>query len=137
MVRKIWLLIPILILGSCDYSYHKDLGDYYILRAVNSPVSMTIGYGDENGSEGMLPHTIYKVFWDKNNIVALRHPSDGINQSSIDKSITEYYLISKNKMPRDNERKKGPFTKYQVDSIISILKIDLSKMAMKEFKDLD
>jgi hypothetical protein len=137
MVKKLVIAISFISLSSCDYSYHKDLGGDYVLRAVNSPVSMTIGYGDENGTEGLLPHTVYKVYWDKDNIVALRHPSDGLNQSSIENEIVEYFLIDKKKMPREVGRMKGPLTKIQIDSIINVLNIDLTKMEMKEFDDLD
>ncbi len=130
-------LVGIFLLESCEYSFDKDIGKGYYINAVNSPVSMTICYGDESGCESILPYTIYKVYWNTNLIIALRHPSDGIHQSSIKKNIVEHFIINKDLQSNHPYKKMGPFNSIQLDSILYKYKIDLTKMEMKEFNYLD
>jgi hypothetical protein len=97
---------------------------------------MTICFGNDEGCEGILPNTVYEVFWNKNFILAGVHPSDGVHQGSIQKSRNEYYLINKSFPARHPYRKLGPYTASQRDSIVKVYKIDLLKMERQIFEDL-
>lgn len=137
-MRKTFLLILIAIsVCSCDYEYQKQIGENYFIRCIESRERMNIGFGNKDGSEGLIDETVFEVYWNEQYIIALRHPpikgSGGINHD-----VTEYYIIRKVILGEEKASSNtyGPLTREEYEIKIKELRLDTSKMQSVVFEDL-
>lgn len=134
---SIWLISLMCLFGSCDYTYQKQIGENYFIRCIESRERMDIGFGEKDGSEGLIQQTVFEVHWDNSHILAKRHPS-GFGSPEIDRSITEYYVVKKVKFGEDKASKNmfGPLDLNQYEKKKLELSIDESNMESIVFDDL-
>ncbi|MCH7414372.1 hypothetical protein MM213_12810 [Belliella sp. R4-6] len=138
MKIKLFYIILSLLLLSCDYFYQKQIGEFYFLRAVNSPVTMSIGFGTSEINEGLINQTVFEVHWNEEYILAKRHPSQGVNVGDIDRDQVDYYIIKKVDFgdKRATEYVEGPLSKGDYSKRIFELELDEVDMYSLIFDDL-
>ncbi|MFD2036343.1 hypothetical protein ACFSKL_16180 [Belliella marina] len=132
-----YFILCVLLLG-CDYSYQKQIGESYFLRAVNSPVTMSIGFGSSEINEGLINQTVFEVHWNEEYILAKRHPSKGVNVGDIDRDQVDYYVIKKVDFGKEraSEYVVGPITINDYSKRILELGLNEKDMSSLTFKDL-
>ncbi|MCH7408057.1 hypothetical protein MM239_01510 [Belliella sp. DSM 111904] len=138
MKIKLSCLIFSVFFCGCDYSYQKEIGESYFLRAINSPVTMSIGFGNSKINEGLIDQTIFEVHWNDDFILAKRHPSKGINLADIDRNQVDCYVIKKVNFrdKKASEYVEGPLRKEDYSKRILELGLDEDDMSSLTFNDL-
>lgn len=124
--------------AGCDYSYQRKIvGDYY-LRAVNSPVTMDIGFGTSEVSEVLVKQTVFEIHWNDEFILAKRHPSEGLNYESIIRHDIEFYIIKKVKYGEEkaSQNIEGPMNKEKFEKRKVELGLREEKMKSITFDNL-
>jgi len=91
-LRAVCALSAALWLVGCDYDGRKIDGQYR-LEAIDTEEQSQVTYNLGNGSSiGRVPETVFAVGWDKNYIVAARHPHT-FAEAQADRTKTEYFYI--------------------------------------------
>jgi hypothetical protein len=132
-MKKNYYILLILIIsfcGACDYTYQKQIGESYFLRALDLKESMCIGFGTKDLNEGIVPRTVYEVQWNDEIIIAKQHP--------INSDETNYYLIGKTKFGVEKGTKymDGPISEYEAKNILLKEGFKLPLENVQLFKDL-
>ena len=132
------VIASVMLLNSCDYSYNKQIGESYFLRAVNSPVTMSIGFGTKEINEGVIDQTVFEVYWNDDYILAKRHPSKGAGINNINKNVIEYYIIKKVLFGEEKAAAniKGPLSEDLYEKEKNVLGLDERTMQKVEFEKL-
>ena len=109
LIKVILLFVVLIGFQSCDSS-QKQIGENYFVRWINGPETMCIGFGTEDGNEGIVKETIYEVKWNTEYIIAKRHPLEAPGVEGINRDITEYYILKKVKFgeAKASENMFGP-----------------------------
>lgn len=131
-------LLLILFVTACDYSYQKEIGKNYYVRAVNSPVTMDIGFGTSDISEVLIKQTVFEVHWNDNFALVKRHPSEGITHEFIEKNIIEYYIVKKIKYGEEkaSQNIEGPMNREEFEERKVELGLSETQMESVTFDDL-
>jgi len=126
----IFLILSITSCGACDYTYQKQIGENYFLRAIDMKESMCIGFGTKDSNEGIVPSTIYEVQWNDDIILAKQHPNNS--------NETYYYLIRKTKFGLEKGTKymEGPISEYEAKNILKEAGVKLPLENKEFFSDL-
>ena len=132
-MKKITYILFLIILSSCgvfDYTYQKQIGESYFLRAIDLKESMCIAFGTKDSNEGIVPSTVYEVQWNDEIILAKQHPRNS--------EITNYYLIGKTKFGVEKGTKfmDGPISEYHAKKALKTEGIKFPLTNQQLFKDL-
>ena len=132
-MKKHYYILSILLIsscGACDYTYQKQIGESYFLRAIDLKESMCIGFGTKESNEGIVPSTVYEVQWNDEIILAKQHPKNS--------DETYYYLIRKTKFGVEKGTKymDGPISEYEAKKGLLIEGFELPLERTQLFEDL-
>jgi len=132
-MKKNAYILTLLIISSCgamDYTYQKQIGESYFLKAIDLKESMCIAFGTKDLNEGIVPSTVYEVQWNDELILAKQH--------SRNSEITNYYLIGKTKFGVEKGTKfmDGPISEYDAIKALKTEGIKLPLANQQLFKDL-
>jgi hypothetical protein len=139
-IQKCFLFFVCLALfGGCDKLW-PDIywrSERYVLLAIDAKSQMSLYFDLNNGSAiGLVEPTVFSIGADQRYIVVKQHPSKDQFTGSIDRSITNYFVIERNLGPSFSEREKGvrgPLKKGEFDRLATSLSLP---PFTKTFRDL-
>lgn len=141
MVKSLYFWIGLLIISnlmSCN-DYAVDLGEGYLLRAIDGKENMAVGYGDKRFNVAVVDQTVFEVLWNDSFVLAKRHPSKlGVTIATVDRDSVEYYIIEKITNERDNPHRKvnGPFGLKVYNEKLRQLGINENHLEKRSFDNL-
>lgn len=132
-IKACLFLGAICTLSACDSYYQKQIGESYFLRYTDLKRTMDLGFGTEESSEGLIPPTVFEVYWNDQYILVKTHPDFPDNRT-----LTDYYIIEKvvfgEKRARDYM--VGPVAKQAYERNIKALHLHLDDMEHIVYDDL-
>lgn len=110
----------------------------YVLLAIDAKSQMSLAFDLKNGSAlGLVGPTVYSIGADDKYIVLKQHPATDQFASSVDRSVTKYFILERSQSPefRDQEKRvRGPMEREEFEQLaVSLLLPSFSKT----FQDLE
>lgn len=119
-----YLIIAVLLLTACDFSYNKKLGNSnYYIGWVNGKEYATLFFGDKNGQEEIMNARVTDVYWNDKYILAKQcklHSNE----------IVGYYIFKIVKYGKEKATKNriGPLSQKEYDRMKVKLLLNESTM---------
>ena len=110
----------------------------YVLLAIDAKSQMNLAFDLENGTAlGLVGPTVFSIGADDKYIVLKQHPAKDQFASSVDRSVTKYFIVERSQSPefRDREKRvRGPMEKGEFEKLAVSLSLPSFS---KTFHDLE
>jgi hypothetical protein len=110
----------------------------YVLLAIDAKSQMNLAFDLKNGTAlGLVGPTVFSIGADDKYIVLKQHPATDHHASSVDRSVTKYFIVERTQSPEFRDRKKrvrGPMEKEEFEKLATSLSLPSFN---KTFPDLE
>ena len=118
--------------GGIGFAYEQELTGKFGLIACDTRTQMSLCEILPSGSGiGIVDQTVFAVGWNDDFIIAKRHPSDGSDTNDIDRSVTEFYILTV-----ATEKLLGPLDEAEFDKQRASLGLPEDLTFILVFEDL-
>jgi hypothetical protein len=97
----------------------------YVVLAVDSPEQMSLAFdtGEGAGALVLVGATIFAVGADERYIVVKQHPNPDGSSGSLDRSVTNYYVVTRTQSTHFSDRERGvrgPMTQTEFEALCQV-----------------
>ena len=133
-------IVAVVLICGCDGlsldTYWRS--ERYVLLAIDAKSQMNLAFDLKNGTVlGLVGPTVFSIGADDKYIVLKQHPATDQFASSVDRSVTKYFIVERSQSPefRDQEKRvRGPMEREKFEQLVVSLSLPSFS---KTFQDLE